>query len=157
MCSLDKTVCFSFKKDNELTLNFHLAEKPSFRACCKRAISTQSYTYDWVNNIMPYSVPMKIGCFERREGGGACPSPMKKRLQIPNAGFCLYLMNTFRVWNLKIQNSFLEFSKEIHPDKERALQRSERDPLLRFWNLPGLESFNIHSWRGKSIIIKTLS
>ena len=44
MCSLDKTVCFSFKKDNELTLNFHLAEKPSFRACCKRAISTQSYT-----------------------------------------------------------------------------------------------------------------
>ena len=90
---------------------------------------------------MPYSVPMKIGCFERREGGGACPSPMKKRLQIPNAGFCLYLMNTFRVWNLKIQNSFLEFSKEIHPDKERALQRSERDPLLRFWNLPGLESF----------------
>ena len=139
MCSLDKTVCFSFKKDNELTLNFHLAEKPSFRACCKRAISTQSYTYDWVNDIMPCSVPMKIGCFER--GGGACPSPMKKRLQILNAGFCLYLMNTFRVWNLKIQNSFLEFSKEIHPDKERALQRSERDPLLRFWNLPGLESF----------------
>lgn len=91
---------------------------------------------------MPYSVPMKIGCFERRGGGGgACPSPMKKRLQILNAGFCLYLMNTFRVWNLKIQNSFLEFPKEIHPDKERELQMSERDPLLRFWNLPGLESF----------------
>lgn len=142
MCFLDKTVCFSFKKENELTLNFHLAEKPSFRACCKRAISTQSYTYDWVNDIMPYSVPMKIGCFERRgRGGGACPSPMKKRLQILNAGFRLYLMNTFRVWNLKIQNSFLEFPKEIHPDKERELQMSERDPLLRFWNLPGLESF----------------
>lgn len=89
---------------------------------------------------MPYSVPMKIGCFERG-GGGACPSPMKKRLQILNAGFGLYLMNTFRVWNLKIQNSFLEFPKEIHPDKERELQMSERDPLLRFWNLPGLESF----------------
>lgn len=50
-------------------------------------------------------------------------------------------MNTFRVWDLKIQNSFLEFPKEIHPDKERELQMSERDPLLRFWNLPGLESF----------------
>lgn len=139
MCSLDKTVCFSFKKDNELTLNFHLAEKPSFRACCKRAISTQSYTL----SSKQYHA---LQCtHENRlfwEGGGrACPSPTKKRLQILNAGFCLYLMNTFRVWNLKIQNSFLEFSKEIHPDKERALQRSERDPLLRFWNLPGLESF----------------
>ena len=139
MCSLDKTVCFSFKKDNELTLNFHLAEKPSFRACCKRAISTQSYT------LLSKQYHALQCTHENRlfweEGGGTCPSPMKKRLQILNAGFCLYLMNTFRVWNLKIQNSFLEFSKEIHPDKERALQRSERDPLLRFWNLPGLESF----------------
>lgn len=83
MCSLHKTVCFSFKKDNELTLNFHLAEKPSFRACCKRAISTQSYTYDWVNNIMPYSVPMKIGCFERREGGGGMPKPNEKETTNP--------------------------------------------------------------------------
>lgn len=81
MCSLDKTVCFSFKKDNELTLNFHLAEKPSFRACCKRAISTQSYTYDWVNNIVPYSVPMKIGCFER--GGGGMPKPNEKETTNP--------------------------------------------------------------------------
>lgn len=139
MCSLDKTVCFSFKKDNELTLNFHLAEKPSFRACCKRAISTQSYT------LLSKQYHALQCTHENRlfweEGGGTCPSPMKKRLQILNAGFCLYLMNTFRVWNLKIQNSFLEFSKEIHADKERALQRSERDPLLRFWNLPGLESF----------------
>ena len=138
MCSLDKTVCFSFKKDNELTLNFHLAEKPSFRACCKRAISTQSYT------LLSKQYHALQCTHENRlfwEGGRACPSPMKKRLQILNAGFCLYLMNIFRVWNLKIQNSFLEFPKEIHPDKERALQRSERDPLLRFWNLPGLESF----------------
>ena len=66
---------------------------------------------------------------------------MKKRLQILNAGFCLHLMNTFRVWNLKIQNSFLEFPKEIHTDKERELKRFERHPLLGFWNLPGLESF----------------
>ena len=136
-------------------MNFHLAEKPSFRACCKRAISTQSYT------LLSKQYHALQCTHENRlfweEGGGTCPSPMKKRLQILNAGFCLYLMNTFRVWNLKIQNSFLEFPKEIHPDKERPLQRSERDPLLRFWNLPGLESFNIHSWRGKSIIIKTLS
>lgn len=137
MCSLHKTVCFSFKKDNELTLNFHLAEKPSFRACCKRAISTQSYTL-----LSKQYHPLQCTHEDRLFwGGGACPSPMKKRLQILNAGFCLYLMNTFRVWNLKIQNSFLEFPKEIHPDKERELQMSERDPLLRFWNLPGLESF----------------
>lgn len=87
MCSLDKTVCFSFKKDNELTLNFHLAEKPSFRACCKRAISTQSYAYDWVNNIMPYSVLKKISCFENKlfweGGGGGLPKPNEKETTNP--------------------------------------------------------------------------
>lgn len=140
MCSLHKTVCFSFKKDNELTLNFHLAEKPSFRACCKRAISTQSYTL-LSKQYHALQCTHEDRLFWEGGGGRACPSPMKKRLQILNAGFCLYLMNTFRVWNLKIQNSFLEFPKEIHPDKERELQMSERDPLLRFWNLPGLESF----------------
>lgn len=30
----------------------------------------------WVNNIMPYSVPMKIGCFEG--GGGGMPKPNEK-------------------------------------------------------------------------------
>ena len=33
----------------------------------------------WVNNIMPYSVPMKIGCFERGGGGVAgMPKPNEK-------------------------------------------------------------------------------
>jgi len=60
------------------------------------------------------------------------------------------------LWNPKIQNSFLEFPKEIHPEKERALQRSERDLFLRFWNLPGLEMFRIFTVEGQ-IYIKTLS
>lgn len=53
----------------------------------------------------------------------------------------------------------LEFPKEIHPDKERALQRSERHPLLRFWNLPGLESFlcSEYSQLKRQIYIKTPS
>ena len=70
------------------------------------------------------------------------PKPNEKETTNPK---CWILSLSYEYFQGVESQDFLEFPKEIHPDKERPLQRSERDPLLRFWNLPGLESFNIHS------------
>lgn len=69
------------------------------------------------------------------------PKPNEKETTNPK---CWILSLSYEYFQgVESQDSKFIFGvpKVIHPDKERALQRSERDPLLRFWNLPGLESF----------------